>query len=237
MASFFDYKVRDMTKLAIIHTTSATVDTMKALAAELVPGCELVNFVDDSILPQLAQNGANLAEVEERLIHYARFAEQVGADVILEACSSVGEIVAKMQSAVSIPIVRIDEAMAEQAVQRGEQLGVAATLQTTLQPTTRLLREKAQMAGRKVEVTPLLIEGAYQKLMAGDREGHDNLLVEKLQELARTVDVVVLAQASMARVLPRLSLAAQDKILVSPRLAMERVKNVIASLSKSGEKT
>ncbi|HKY56239.1 MAG TPA: aspartate/glutamate racemase family protein [Anaerolineales bacterium] len=225
-----------MTKLAIIHTTSATVDSMKALASELLPGSELVNFVDDSILPQLGQNGGNLADVEERLIHYARFAEQVGAEVILEACSSVGEVVTKMQSAVSIPIVRIDEAMAEQAVQRGERLGVAATLQTTLQPTTRLLQTKAQAAGKQVEVTPLLIEGAYQKLMAGDREGHDNLLVEKLQELTRAVDIVVLAQASMARVLPRLSDADQDKILVSPRLAMERVKSVMTSLSISDKK-
>ena len=225
-----------MTKLAIIHTTSATVDSMKVLAAEILPNCELVNFVDDSILPQLGGKGGDLSEVEERLVAYARFAEEVGADVILEACSSVGEIVGKMQSAVSIPIVRIDDAMAEQAVQRGEHLGVAATLATTLEPTTRLLRTKAHEVGKQVEVTPLLIEGAYQKLMAGDREGHDNLLVEKLEELARTVDVVVLAQASMARVLPRLSVADQDKILVSPRLGMERVKNVIASLSVSDKK-
>jgi Asp/Glu/hydantoin racemase len=222
-----------MTKLAIIHTTSATVESMKALAAEMLPGSELVNFVDDSILPQLGRNGGNLADVEERLVHYARFAEQVGADVLLEACSSVGEVVAKMQSAVSIPIVRIDDAMAEEAVRRGKHLGVAATLATTLQPTTRLLKAKAEAAGKQVEITPLLIEGAYQKLMAGDREVHDKLLVEKLQELARNVEVVVLAQASMARVLPRLPAADQDKILVSPRLAMERVKNVVASLSIS----
>lgn len=224
-----------MTRLAIIHTTSATVDSMKVLANEMLPSIELVNFVDDSILPQLGQNGGNLTEVEERLVHYARFAEQVGADVILEACSSVGEVVPKMQSAVSIPIVRIDDAMAEEAVQRGTRLGVAATLATTLQPTTRLLKSKAEAAGKQVGVTPLLIEGAYQKLMAGDRDGHDNLLVEKLQELARNVGVVVLAQASMARVLPRLSAADQDKILTSPRLAMERVKNVVASLSISSK--
>ena len=222
-----------MTKLAVIHTTSATVESMKALAAEMLPGSELVNFVDDSILPQLGRNGGNLAEVEERLVHYARFAEQVGADVILEACSSVGEVVAKMQSAVSIPIVRIDESMADEAVRRGKHLGVAATLATTLQPTTRLLKARAEVAGKQVEITPLLIEGAYQKLMAGDREGHDNLLIEKLQDLARRVDFIVLAQASMARVLPRLSAADQDKILTSPRLAMERVKNVVASLSIS----
>lgn len=216
-----------MTKLAIIHTTPATVEPMKSLAAEMLPGCEVVNFVDDSILPQLAQNGGNLAEVEERLVHYARFAEGVGADAILEACSSVGEVVVKMQAEVSIPIVRIDEAMAEEAVQRGSCVGVAATLPTTLQPTTRLLRLKAEAAGVQVEIRPLLVEGAYQKLMAGDREGHDNLLVEKLREVTRVTDVVVLAQASMARVLPRLSNDEQDKILVSPPRAMAQLRNIL----------
>jgi len=224
-----------MPKLAIIHTTPATVEPLKALAAEMLADCELVNFVDDSILPQLAQNGGNLFEVEERLIHYASFAKQVGADVILEACSSVGELVPKMGDAASIPVVRIDDAMAEEAVQRGAHIAVAATLPTTLQPTTRLLRSKAQAAGKQVEITPLLIDGAYQKLMAGDRKGHDDLLIEKLRELARAADVVVLAQASMARVLPSLSAAEQDKFLSSPRFAMEQVKNVFSSLSLSSE--
>jgi Asp/Glu/hydantoin racemase len=223
-----------MSKLAIIHTTPATVESMKALAAEVLPGCDLVNFVDDSILPQLASNGGDLREVEERLIHYARFAEQVGADVILEACSSVGEVVTKMQAAVSIPIVRIDEAMAEEAVQRGNRLGVAATLKTTLAPTARLLQAKAAEAGRHVEITPLLIEGAYQKLMAGDREGHDTLLIEKLQDLARDMDVVLLAQASMARVLPGIPEAERSKFMSSPRLAMQRVEKEIVALSLPG---
>jgi Asp/Glu/hydantoin racemase len=223
-----------MTRLAIIHTSPATVEPMKALAAELLPESDVVNFVDDSILPQLAANGANLADVKERLVHYACFAQEVGADVILEACSSVGEVVAEMQAVVGIPIVRIDEAMAEEAVQRGTRLGVAATLPTTLGPTTRLLSAKAGEARKQVEVIPLLIEGAFQKLTAGDREGHDDLLVEKLQGLAAETDVVVLAQASMARVLPRLPAAARAKCISSPRLAMERVRDIVAQRSSSG---
>ncbi len=216
-----------MKKLAIIHTSPATVEPLKALASELLPGCEVVNFVDDSILPQLAQNGGNLRAVQGRLKQYACFAQEVGATAILEACSSVGELVSVMQQQVTIPIVRIDEAMAESAVHRGTRVGVAATLATTLNPTTRLLEAKAREAGKKIEVKPVLIDGAYARLMAGDREGHDALLVQALSELAQATEVVVLAQASMARVLPKLSLAAQNKVLTSPRLGMERVKAVL----------
>lgn len=212
-----------MPKLAIIHTTPATVESLKALAAETIPGVEVVNFVDDSILPQLAANGGNVAEVEERLLTYARFAKAVGAEVVLEACSSVGELVAAMQKAAALPVVRIDDAMAEEAVRRGQQIGVAATLATTLEPTTRLLRAKAAKAGGQVEIRPRLVEGAYARLMAGDRAGHDALLVDALTQLAGETDVVVLAQASMARVLPQLPAEIRDHFLVSPPLAMARV--------------
>jgi Asp/Glu/hydantoin racemase len=218
-----------MPKLAIIHTSPATLDPLKALAAELLPGWEVNNFVDDSILPQLAANGGNVSEVEDRLIQYAQFAEQVGADAILEACSSVGEVVAKMRAIVSIPIIRIDDAMAEEAVKRGQRIGVAATLPTTLNPTMRLLQSKADEAGKTIEIKTALADGAYQKLMAGDREGHDADLASVLIDLAQTVDVIVLAQASMARVVASLPAEMQGKFLSSPRLGMERVRSVMAA--------
>ncbi len=214
-------------KLAIIHTTVVTVAPLKQLAAEYLPGYEVVNFVDDSILPQLGGNGGDLRAVEERLVQYARFAEQVGAHAILNACSSVGEVVATMRQHVSIPIVRIDEAMAEAAVQRGSQVGVAATLSTTLRPTLDLLRDKARAAGKTVELRPLLAEDAYGKLVAGDQAGHDDLLAQALAELAPSVDVVVLAQASMARVVPRLPRAIQSTFLSGPKLGMQRVRQVL----------
>ena len=120
----------DVTRVGIIHTSPATVEILKGLAAELLPGTEVVNILDDSILPQLAQNGGNLAEVEDRLVQYARIAEQVGVEAVLEACSSVGELVPRMQAAVHIPVVRIDTAMAEEAVRRASR--ISSSLRSTL---------------------------------------------------------------------------------------------------------
>jgi aspartate/glutamate racemase len=216
-----------MKKLAVIHTTPVTVETFKALAAEALPGYEVVNFVDDSILPQLRDNGGDVAQVEDRLLHYARFAEQVGADVILSACSSVGEVAAKMRQQVSVPVVRVDDAMAEQAIQRGQRVGVAATLGTTLAPTLALLRAKAEASGKDVTFEARVVDSAYQKLIAGDRDGHDAILAAALEEMAKTNDVIVLAQASMARVLPNLPERIQGKFLTSPRLAMGQVKTAL----------
>ncbi len=215
-----------MTTLAIIHTTPATIASLKQLALEVLPGCTVINFLDDSILSQLANNGGDLTQVEERLIVYARFAEQAGADIILEACSSAGEVTKKMRSVVKIPVVRIDDAMAEQVVVKARTIGVAATLMTTLKPTMKLLEEKAAEAGVSNILKPVLVNGDYQKLMLGDRPGHDEELVRAFSILLEEVDVIVLAQASMASVVSRMSVEVQSRIYSSPALAMEQVKQL-----------
>lgn len=216
-----------MDRLAIIHTTAVTIEPLNALAAEILPGWEVINFLDESILPQLRRSGGNLEEVAGRWLQYARYAEEAGAQLILSACSSVGELVPRARGSTSVPVERIDEAMAEEAVARGERVGVAATVQTTLEPTLRLLRAKAHAASRTVLFEPLVVDAAFQRLAAGDREGHDRLLAGALEELAGRNDVVVLAQASMARVLSALPNSLQDRFLSSPRLGMQRVKRIL----------
>jgi hypothetical protein len=63
--------------------------------------------------------------------------------------------------------------------------------------------------------------------MAGDQAGHDEVLVSALLELSALADVVVLAQASMARVLPGLPESMRDKFQSSPRLDMLRLKETV----------
>jgi aspartate/glutamate racemase len=219
-----------MSTLAIIHTTLATTISLPPLAAEILSGVTLRNFVDDTILPKLIENGGNLSEVEGRINQYAQFAEQSGADVILCACSSIGEIVPLAQQSLHIPFLRIDEPMAEEAVRIGKTIGVAATLETTLGPTSRLIQQKATESGKEIILLKNLVEGAYAKLTAGDSAGHDALLLENLDLLAAAADVVILAQASMARVLPQLPAAISARFLTSPRSGLEKVRTILKGL-------
>lgn len=214
-------------KLAILHTTPVTVEPLKALALEKLPDVDVINLIDDSILPELAANGGRVEAILERWRQYAKIAESLGADCILNACSSIGELCALAQPDCQVPIVRIDEAMAELAVRTAAKIGVAATLETTLQPTQRLLRAKAEEAGRTVELVPVTASNAYRLLMAGDKEGHDRELAETLGRLAAQTEVVVLAQASMARVLDRFPPGERKKFLTSPELGMDRVKQTL----------
>ena len=215
-----------MPKLAIIHTTAVTVGALKELVNEIIPGCQIYNFMDDSILPQLIR-GENIAGVEKRVHTYVRFAQDVNADVILSACSSIGEMVEMASELVQAPVLRIDECMAELAVAHGQKIGVAATLGTTLKPTVNLLSRKAANTGKNVEFFPQLIESAYEQLMHGDQNRHDELVAMALADMACQCDVVVLAQASMARVLTALPAEDRGKFLTSPRSGVTRVKDVL----------
>ncbi len=170
-----------MKKIGLIHTTPLTVDVLKPLAAELLPGVSVINIMDDSILPQLQESGGDLSKVEQRWLSYVRYACEGGAAAIMSACSSVGELVARARKLVPVPVLRIDEPMAEEAVKRGLNIGIAATLPTTMNPTLHLLEHKAEQSGKTVRFFPVVADQAYQRLAAGDPAGHDAILAETLE--------------------------------------------------------
>jgi hypothetical protein len=89
-------------------------------------------------------------------------------------------------------------------------------------PTTELVEATAREAGRPVTVVSRLCEGAFAALDRGDGARHDAIIAEELDRLAAEVDVVVLAQASMARIAAARP-AGGTRVLSSPRLAMERL--------------
>jgi hypothetical protein len=120
--------------------------------------------------------------------------------------------------------------MAEQAVSSGRKIGVLATLQTTLAPTLQLLKDTASARDLHREFVSCLADGAFDAVLAGDVATHDRLVGASLTELSAAVDVVVLAQASMARVVANLPAGDQRiPILSSPELAVAHAAEVIAT--------
>ena len=127
-----------------------------------------------------------------------------------------------------VPVLRVDQPMADKAVQSGKRIGVIATLSTTLEPTSDLVRRRAIVANKEIELKAVLCEGAFEALMSGDAATHDKKVGDALKQLAKEVDVIVLAQASMARVVDTLDDA--DKkipILASPAIAIQFVATIL----------
>ena len=68
-----------------------------------------------------------------------------------------------------------------------------------------------------------LVPGAFDALVGGDGALHDQKVLDEVRDAARTADLVVLAQASMSRLLPVLGPDVRVPVLTSPGLAVQRV--------------
>ena len=220
-------------RLALLHTVTGLTSVFQQLCAELMPEVEIYHIVDESLLRNTIREGAPSPATYRRLMSYLRGAEEAGADSVLVTCSSMGPCVEAARSMIGIPAVRVDEPMAEKAVQTGARIGVAATLATTLKPTVELIERKAALTKEKHAITSKLCEGAFEAVISGDTSTHDRVVSQCLRELDAKTDVIVLAQASMARVLDTMKPGEMHvPVLSSPRLGVQYMKQFMNDLPK-----
>jgi len=215
-----------MKKVALIHTGFALVEVLTKLFSEIIPEAELTHIVDDSLLREVLKEGKVTEPVTNRMLSYFAAVEQYKVDCIFNVCSSVGEVADIARGKIKTPIVKIDESMAEEVVARATSIGVAATLKTTLDPTCRLIEKKAKEKARPVKLQKTICPGAFEELMSGNAKKHDEIVLKGIKELAGKVEVVVLAQGSMARLTASLDKDLAKKVLTSPRSGVMEVKRV-----------
>lgn len=214
-------------KVAVIHTSFVSVNDLKALFQEILPEVEMMNIVDDSLLAEVSSVGHITPAIVRRISAYALQAEALGADLIFNQCSSVGEAVNLVRPMLHIPYLKVDEAMAEEAVRLGSRISVVATVKSTVGPSTRLVEQAAEKAGKKAAVRRCLVDGALDILMKeGNKEKHNRLVLEAIHKAEADSDVIVLAQGSMIGLIPLLG-DVKIPVLTSPRLGVERVKQTL----------
>jgi Asp/Glu/hydantoin racemase len=215
-------------KLGLVHTSATLVPVFAQLCKEKLPGVETFNIADDSLVKGIMAAGSLTAQISRRVAGYLESAELAGADYILVTCSSIGPAVESGAKLIGVPVLRVDQPMADKAVATGTRIGVIATLRTTLEPTADLIHRRAALAVKHIELTARLADGAFEALMNGDPAKHDTIVAAALRELSKHVDVIVLAQASMARVVD--TLPPEDKrvpILASPGIAVDYLATIL----------
>ena len=159
---------------------------------------QFFTFSNPRVLAEVVANGGVTANVYREMYNMYMGAVNLGVDMIYNICSSVGDVAAVAQNSfelMGVPLVKIDEAMADYAVSRSTKVGVIATLNTTMVPTKNQILSSAEKAGIEgVEVSPVVVDGAFGK----SPEELEEMLLNAAGQIAGEVEVIVLAQASMA---------------------------------------
>ena len=215
--------------LGILHAALWVAPIANRYCAELLPGVKVMTICDDSLEEEFLRIGHVPPHNYYKAATYIQFLEQAGADAVLFGCSTMNRTVEYVQPLVSIPVQQIDAPMMEKAVSIGSRIGMLATLPTTVPSSTRLLEQKAADSGKKVQITTVLRNDAFQRLQQGDRRGHNDILLSEVERMASQVDVIVLAQVSMSLLEDDVR-GAPVPVLNSGRTGFQRMRQILEAL-------
>ena len=216
-------------KVGLIYT-STTPELIELVEQEvkkqLGGEAELFSLQDPSILADVRAAGYVTTAPAARLIGMYMKAAEEGCEAMLNLCSSVGEVADCAQSVakyIGVPIVRVDEEMCREAVRLGKRVGVMATLPTTLEPTKGTVARVAREMGRHVDLVDCLVDGAFGL----DQDQFKRRLTDAAREIIDQVDVIVLAQGSMAYAEEHLRGVFGKPFLGSPRFGAAELKKAL----------
>lgn len=191
--------------VCILQTSFAKREDTVAYLQENVPGVRVEFITDSTLLSDVRANKGPSQAVIDRMTLYAKAAEISGADLIVNSCSTVGEVADIYEKEVGIPVMKVDLPMAKEAVALGTKIALIATLETTLGPSQRLIEKTGEQNGKKMECTQYLQNAAWDALQAGDQKEHNRILMENIRKLdTMGYDAIVMAQVSMRALLPEL---------------------------------
>ena len=209
-------------KVGLIYT-STTPELIELVEQEvkkqLGDDVELYSLQDPSILADVRAAGYVTTAPAARLIGMYMKAAEEGVDAMLNLCSSVGEVADSAQDVakyIGVPIVRVDEEMCREAVRLGKRVGVLATLPTTLEPTKNTVSRVAREMNSHVELVDGLVDA-----FGADQNKFKALLCAKAEEIADQVDVILLAQGSMAYAEDAIHEKIGKPVLSSPRFGAQ----------------
>ena len=208
-------------KIGFVHTGVAIADMFKPMIAERLPGISTFHIVDDSLIQDLLQEEQFTPSILKRLCNQIELAEEAGAEVIMVTCSSIAPGVDVARKMVKVPVMKVDEPMAEKAVSLSDTIGVMATAKTTMAPSVNLIKEKAAEANKQITIHQTLSSEAFDCFLKGDMQTHDEIVKGAAQKLKGKVGVIVLAQASMGHLAEDLQEITGVPVLKSPPLAMD----------------
>ena len=215
-------------RIALIHATAVAIDPICDTFKRLWPQARVSNLLDDSLSRDLAAAGSLGDEMIERFCTLARYTASSGADAILFTCSAFGPAIEAARKAVSIPVLKPNEAMMEEALTTGPRITLLATFEPSLPAMRAELEQLAAARNTRVEINTRALPAALKALESGDSSGHDAQIAVAADDF-NECDALLLCQFSMASAAERIPARRGRSVFTSPYSAVARLKQLLAA--------
>lgn len=211
-------------RIACLHTAESNVAVFDTVAQQLnLPRGSLHHEVRADLLAAAELARALTPDIERQtcdaLLNLGR-----RADVVLLTCSTLGPCISVVSADAPVPMIRVDDALAEEATRAGGKVIALCAVETTLAPTARIFTDAAKRSGAEVEIR--LVQGAWQLFKAGEQDAYLAKIAAATEDAYLDgATIVALAQASMAGAAALLTRAM--KPLTSPASGLVAATNAL----------
>jgi Asp/Glu/hydantoin racemase len=212
-------------RVGLIHATPLAVEPALAAFALHWPEANPVSLLDESLQSDADDTGYDGPSFTRRILTLAEYQVANGARGLLFTCSAFSDAIKAAGRALSVPVLRPDEAAIERALGIGRPVRILATFAPTLRVVRGLVDEFRDDPDQPVGFT--LVEGALDAMRAGDAARHDALIAEAAA--AATEPVLVLGQYSMARAAPLVERQSGRAPVTGPAHAVRMLRELVES--------
>ena len=213
-------------RIALIHATPVAMQPVVEAFRCGWTDVDIFNVLDDALSTDLARTGTLNEALKRRIAALAEYATGIGIDAILYTCSAFGEAIDAVARTARMPVMKPNEAMFEEALRLGTNIGLLATFQPSIPSLEQEFVDMARAQSKNVTLESACAPAAMAALTAGDADQHDRLIAEAVPRLAHC-DVVMLAQFSMARARPAVQQVIGNRVLTSPDSAVAKLKAML----------
>jgi len=213
-------------RIGLIHATPLAVAPINDALRAGLPGALAMNLLDDSLAFDRAAPGGMAVDFTPRFQTLADYCVAQKVDGIIYTCSAFGEAIEAVRRNASLPMLKPNEAMVEEAVAADMPIVVLATFAPSIPSMEVDFREAIGPRGRMPELIGVHVPDAQRLLGEGDGATHDRLVAEAAAR-HKGRGRLLLCQFSMARAAAAVEAATGEKPLTSPESAVAKMRRVL----------
>ena len=176
---------------------------------------QTVNLLDECFTPMSPPTDPG-AVLYRRVATLLQHCEASGADGIVFTGTTFGPAIEAARAHIKVPVLKAEEAMADQAVELGERILLVCTAKRAMPIVRQSLEAAAARRGVARRIGELWVAGAKDAITNGTMDAHDRLIAKAVEAAAADTDVIVLGQISMVPAQAHLSPAVARRVITSP---------------------
>lgn len=213
-------------RVAIVHAHAGTIEPVATAFREVYPEADLWHLVDDRLVKDADEAGGLTPQLAGRMASIIGYAVVNGADAVQLACSMYGPVASATDQ--PVPVCPSDRALFDAVAKtRPQRVLVLASLAPAAVDSVDRLRADLSAAGIGAQVDGVFVEGAAAAAAAGDMDTLADLMAGRIVAAGDDVDVVMLAQYSLAPAASRTQAKVVVPVLSGPQLAASALRHTL----------